>query len=126
MAAKEVTEKRVSDRLAWERFVVKTWHHYEKSASNRRLTFDLTIHKLSKELKKKTCPFLGIKLLSRFGYIAVDGEPTPDNLATLDRIDSSLGYTDENTIICSMRANSVKGNGTLEEFKKIVKVMEKL
>lgn len=57
------------------------------------------------------CPVLGIPLDKR------DLQHTP----SLDRFDSSKGYTKENVRIISFRANSIKQDATFEE---IVAVME--
>ena len=45
---------------------------------------------------------------------------------SIDRIDSSKGYTKENIQIISVRANVVKWNTTLEELKQLVKFLEGL
>jgi hypothetical protein len=39
-------------------------------------------------------------------------------------MDSSVGYVPGNVNIISFRANTLKNNGTLEEFKKLIKWME--
>jgi hypothetical protein len=46
------------------------------------------------------------------------------NVPTLDRIDSSKGYTKENIKVISFRANRLKDNGTIEEFMKIIDYMK--
>lgn len=40
----------------------------------------------------------------------------PDSLS-FDRINPDLGYTEQNVIICSHRANTIKSNMTVDEFK---------
>jgi hypothetical protein len=60
------------------------------------------------------CPLLGIPLF--VGTRQVKG-----NSPTLDRKDSSLGYVPNNVWVISWRANRIKADGTLEEFKLIVK-----
>ena len=47
------------------------------------------------------------------------------NSPTLDRIDNNLGYVKGNIKIISSKANRLKNNGTLEEFKKIIDYIEK-
>lgn len=61
------------------------------------------------------CPVFNIKLEFRGG----------DNSYSLDRIDSTKDYTPDNVQVISWRANRLKNNGTLEDFKKIVEWMEK-
>lgn len=63
------------------------------------------------------CPVLGIKLEYKKGK--GKGNYTY-NSPTLDRIDSSKGYTKENVKIISWRANRLKYDGTLKEFEDIV------
>lgn len=45
---------------------------------------------------------------------------------SLDRIDNSKGYTKENVIIVSFRANQFKNSATIEELKQIVCFYEEL
>ena len=61
------------------------------------------------------CPLLGIELT----YANCKQQRVPDNYATLDRIDSTKGYTPGNVQILSFRANTIKGDSTLEELKMI-------
>lgn len=42
---------------------------------------------------------------------------------TLDRIDNSLGYVKVNIKVISSKANRLKNNGTIEEFKQIIEYM---
>lgn len=67
------------------------------------------------------CPLLGMELT----YVNCKQQRTPDNYATLDRIDSSKGYVEGNVQILSFRANTIKGDATLEELKLIIKNWEK-
>lgn len=67
----------------------------------------------------KTCPVLGIEL--RF---SAEGKPTANSPA-LDRIIPELGYVPSNIAVISHRANNLKGNGTLDELRKIVRWLEK-
>ena len=53
-------------------------------------------------------------------YANCKQQRTPDNYATLDRIDPTKGYTLGNVQILSFRANTIKGDATLEELKQIV------
>ena len=58
-----------------------------------------------------TCPILGVELDWSF--------PRGDdnrNIPSLDRIDSSRGYTPDNVQVVSWRSNWVKSNATLEEL----------
>lgn len=60
------------------------------------------------------CPVLGIPLV--YGEKGI----RTDNSASLDRTDCSKGYEVGNVKVISWRANRIKNNGTLEDFKKLV------
>lgn len=64
-----------------------------------------------------TCPVLGIPLLrtdTRLG----------DSSPTIDRIDSTKGYTLDNIRVISWRANRLKSDATTEEMRMILNYME--
>ena len=67
------------------------------------------------------CPVLGIKICSGIG---VGRTGKQDNLPSLDRIDSSKGYTKDNVKVISLRANVIKNCGTIEEHEKIIAYMK--
>ena len=50
---------------------------------------------------------------------------TPIDTPSIDRIDSSKGYVKGNVMICSNRANVLKNNGSLDEFRKVVAFLER-
>ncbi len=61
-----------------------------------------------------TCPVLGIPLVTSSGKSG--GTP---NSPSLDRLDSSRGYTPDNIIVMSQRANLMKADATLEDILKL-------
>lgn len=63
------------------------------------------------------CPVLGIALSPGSG-VCHDGSPT------VDRIDSTKGYTPANIVVISSRANRIKNNSTLEELRMLVRFLE--
>lgn len=58
------------------------------------------------------CPVLGIPLFKGTGKLT-------DNSPTLDRIDSTGGYTKDNVLVVSARANRIKSDATIEELLKV-------
>jgi hypothetical protein len=64
------------------------------------------------------CPVLGIPIYKGSGSFH-------RNSPSVDRFDPKLGYVPGNVQIVSWRANELKKDGTLEEFRKIVAFMEK-
>ncbi len=90
------------------------WYKAKERAKEQQLPFDLTPEDL---LVPKICPVLGIPLIHGKGKWA-------DNSPTVDRILPGLGYIKGNVCVISWRANDLKKNGTLEEFRKIVAYLE--
>lgn len=66
------------------------------------------------------CPVLGIELV--YGNEKIRG----DNSASIDRLDSSKGYTPDNVNIISWRSNRIKNDGTIDDLKKIVAWLSKV
>ena len=64
------------------------------------------------------CPLLDIPLNSFYGKAT-------DNSYSIDRIDSSKGYIKGNVWVISKRANTLKGNATLEELELLVRNLRK-
>lgn len=85
-------------------------------AREKGLPFDLKSELLS---IPDTCPVLGMPLMK------TPGRCTPET-PSLDRIVPALGYVQSNVRIISHRANTLKSNGTLEEFRAIVRDLENL
>ncbi len=63
------------------------------------------------------CPVLGVEIF-------VAGDKSTPNSPSIDRIDNTKGYTSDNIMVISLRANMLKNDGTLDEFINIVKYME--
>lgn len=63
------------------------------------------------------CPLLGIELKDNTG----NGKGNCRDSPSLDRIDSSKGYTPDNVWVISNRANEIKSNATLEELEQITR-----
>lgn len=81
-------------------------------AKKRNLAFDLTVDFLLTMLAETpTCPVFGTEL--------------GDNWE-VDRTDPSKGYTQDNVRILSREANRLKDNGTLDQFKAIVRYLESM
>jgi hypothetical protein len=65
------------------------------------------------------CPVFGEPLI----YARICDSPWG---ASIDRIDSSMPYTDENVQVISLRANKLKSDATLEELVSLGKWAEKM
>lgn len=88
----------------------KLWYGARCRARKFNREFDIEVTDI---VIPDKCPVLGLPMISTKGT-------TGDTSPTLDRIDSSKGYTKGNIAVISWRANRLKSNGTLEDFEKIV------
>lgn len=50
--------------------------------------------------------------------------PAPSNAKSIDRVDSSVAYTDDNCTCICFRCNHLKNSGTAEEHRKIAEWMD--
>lgn len=83
----------------------------KRRADQRGLEFDLTLDYL-RSLVTWYCPALGIQL---DWSLKGSGNTSPCS-PSLDRIDSSKGYTKSNTVIISRRANTIKNDANAKEL----------
>lgn len=85
-----------------------------KRAGKDKLPFDL---ELSDIVIPEFCPVLGIKLEI--------GRENKDSSPSLDKIIPEKGYVKGNIAVISLRANRLKSDGNLSEFKNIINYLEK-
>lgn len=95
------------------------YNRIKNSAKQRGIEFSLTLGDLHDLTIPITCPVLGIPLKKNRGRQS-------DNSISVDRIDSNKGYSKDNIIIVSWRANFLKSNSSLDEMKKLVIFYEEL
>lgn len=88
------------------------YNRLKESAKKRGIPFHISISELSNISIPLNCPILGIPLAFNRGS-------QKDNSISFDRIDSSKGYTVDNLVVISVRANKLKSDATLEELQKI-------
>lgn len=67
----------------------------------------------------EVCPVLGIPLFRG------NGKSGP-NSPSIDRIDSSKGYTPDNIHVISHRANTIKNDATIDELEALIKYLKDL
>ena len=82
-------------------------------AKIKNLDFNL---ELSDIVIPQFCPVFGTPLIAK----------NRDDCPSIDRIDNSKGYTKDNIIIISMKANKFKNAATIEELKQIVRFYDNL
>ena len=88
----------------------RMFHNAKHRAKKKGLSFTITIDDI---VIPETCPLLGIPLVS------TSDKRDPRN-PSLDQRQPGKGYTQENIWVISSRANWLKADGTLEEFKMLV------
>lgn len=94
-------------------------------AIKKGLPFDLTTDYLAEIFPDDfICPVLGIKM--EWGGGRGGGGCATDNSPSLDRFVPELGYVPGNVAIISHKANSMKGNGTVEEHEKLLQWMREV
>jgi len=79
-------------------------------AKKKNLQFSLTKEDI---IVPEKCPVFDIPL-----YYSKGGKT--DNSPTLDRINNKRGYTKDNVVVISFKANRIKSNATVEELEKLV------
>lgn len=83
------------------------WRLAKARAKAKRLEFTITQDDI---FIPDRCPVLDIPLFKNTSSGPCDNSPT------IDRLDSDRGYTPENILVVSHKANRLKNNGTLEEI----------
>ena len=87
------------------------------SAKKRDLEFSLTFRKVKKLVATTRCYFTGVELNR------VNEDP---NQRSIDRLDNSIGYTDDNTVACARSFNqNVKRDLTVEQIEQMYKGLKK-
>jgi hypothetical protein len=89
----------------------------QKSAQDRGKHFDMSFGKMKELLSATHCFITGVELET--------GSENKDNYLTLERLDNSKGYTDDNVVACCQRINQKKGELTIEEIVQIYKALKK-
>jgi len=95
------------------------WNQLKASAKKRNIEFTLLPSDIDEIGIPITCPILGIPLSFHRNKVQADS-------ISFDRIDSAKGYSIDNVIVVSYRANMLKSNATLDEMRKIVNFYEEL
>lgn len=100
-------------------YVEIIWSRSKSRAKRAGIPFEITRTDISDMTVPITCPVLGIPLRQ-------ERIKRTNNSLSLDRIDSTKGYTKDNVIFVSWRVNNLKNNASLEEMKKMVEFYSSL
>lgn len=101
--------RRKLDNTPIRRWIQSAKRRAERNGWEFDLDYDIVVPEF--------CPVLGIKLSP------VRSRHSPAS-PSLDRFDNAKGYTKGNVRVISWRANKLKCDGSLEEFRKIVAYLE--
>ena len=102
----------------FSRYVAKKYLALLDSANKRGVLVKLTVSELHLILSNPRCYFTG-EQLCYFPHDKVEQSSNlPINYLTLDRLDSNLGYSIENTVVCGRAINVRKGMLSVEAFKR--------
>ena len=112
-------------RLFRERVWARKWRQENpilqilKSAKDRAKKKGLEFNLVESDIvMPKYCPvFPEIQLCKSDGRVS-------NNSPSLDRVDNNKGYVKGNVRIISYKANRLKNNGILEDFKRLIEYME--
>ena len=88
----------------------RMWSSAKRRAKKYNIIFSLKKEDIFIPSK---CPVLGISLIVGVGHAQYC-------FPSLDRIIPSKGYTPDNVIVVSHKANTIKNNATLEEIEKVL------
>lgn len=97
------------------------WKACKDRAKQSDIEFDLVPEDIVIPLQ---CPVFGIKLESHLGKGLSRSLTIRDKAPSIDRIDNAKGYTKDNIIIVSFRANRIKSDASIEELKKLTSFYE--
>ena len=92
--------------------VALKWANLKSSANDRGIEFSLSLRRVKQLLQAKSCYY------TRISFTPEAKQPTSK---TIDRVDNNVGYTDENTVVCCFRINSMKGSMTIAQIEAVYK-----
>lgn len=86
------------------------WNAAKQRAKKAGLEFTITVADV---IIPAACPYLGIPICASFDPT---GGVRRDNRASLDRVDSRVGYVPGNVHVVSWKANRIKTDATIEDL----------
>ncbi len=111
--------KKITHGMSYD-IAYQIFHSAKKRAKSENLDFSIT---LGDVVIPEYCPVFNTKLEIEKRKSSGIRTPRP-NAPSLDRIDSTKGYTKDNICVISLRANWIKSDGTSSEHMLIANHME--
>ena len=100
-------------------YVEIIWKRTRQRAKTAGIEFTLTKSDIANMTVPINCPALGIP-------IRMENGKRSDNSLSIDRIDSSRGYTPDNVVFVSWKVNRLKNNATITEMRQMVDFYESI
>jgi AraC-like DNA-binding protein len=99
----------------------------ERGAKERNISFNITIEEIYNQFLKqdKKCYFTGIPIKFSDLTVSTKSEQSQIQTASVDRLDSSKGYTKDNIVIVHKNINIIKGNVPYLDFINICHLISK-
>lgn len=94
------------------------WKGCKDNAKQRGIPFHITVDDI---VIPEFCPVLGIALKSNMGRgwsVSLDEK---DRSPSIDRVDNKEGYTADNIVVVSFRANRIKSDASVDELRAIAR-----
>lgn len=88
--------------------IAKKLTSLSSSANSRGIRFNLSFRKVKQLLTRKTCYYTG----NRFDNT---------NVRSIDRVDNTRGYVDDNVVACTRHFNSCKSDLSMKEIELMYK-----
>jgi hypothetical protein len=110
--------KRRENRTETDWKLINMYWSAKKRSRKKGRNFDITPEDVL-ALYVERCPILGIEL----DWEVEGAKRASDSSPSLDRIDSTKGYSKDNIWIISLRANRIKSDGSPEELMAIAKAL---
>lgn len=107
MSSSKFTDLQIAQRL------VRT----AQSAKNREKEFNMSFKRMKQLMNTKTCFITGEELQT--------DDETLSNYLSLERLDNSKGYTDDNVVACTRFMNQKKSDLTVEDIVLMYKALKK-
>jgi hypothetical protein len=88
---------------------ITIWRNAQKSAEKRKHEFSITLEDIVKAWREQneTCAYSGRKMTLVAGQL---------NTVSIERIDSTIGYTPNNTILVCQAINRMKSDFNYDDF----------
>lgn len=116
---REACRKKENERRRHDPYAVR-YRNLKSSAKRRGHAFTLTLSQLTELLQTRTCPICSVDLLP----VMSEGSVNADNLATIDRLDPTAGYTVQNAVLICYRCNRIKQDATPAELRRVADFIE--